>query len=376
MMRLPLLKIAMPAVLAVAAALTVGTVPRADATPSAPALTLHGSWQKLPAAPVSKLPVITVGAWTGRAMIIHGVNFTTAGTRGVTFAYRPATKSWVRLANGPRPASVETTDVAAWTGSRLLVMGLTNGSYNPATNTWRAIARPGMSFGGAVTGWTGRQFLAWGGTCCDSSTRDGIAYNPATNTWRKLPTAPLRARADAAGAWTGRELVVAGGRRLPSKPSTYRDAAAYNPATGNWRKLPQMPTVLPAAGSALWDGKEVLFLSGTSARGLAYRPATNSWRLLPAMPLPRSGFAAVWTGHYALVWGGLSGRFPTWQPPAYGEAYNPATNKWIALPGAPVHGRAYPTSVWTGHQMIVWGGSIPRELTDLTFTDGAAFTPR
>jgi hypothetical protein len=73
----------------------------------------------------------------------------------------------------------------------------------------------------------------------------------------------------------------------------------------------------------------------------------------------RSGFAAVWTGRYALVWGGLSGRPFTWQPPAHGEAYNPAVNHWAALPGSPLHGRAYPTAVWTGRQMIVWGGSIP-----------------
>jgi len=27
----------------------------------------------------------------------------------------------------------------------------------------------GVSLGGAMTGWTGRQFLAWGGTCCQDT---------------------------------------------------------------------------------------------------------------------------------------------------------------------------------------------------------------
>ncbi len=317
-----------------------------------------------------------VSVWTGHEMIIHGIRFVAGSVpRGVTFAYRPAARTWVRLANGPRPATVESTDVAVWTGSRMLVPGLTSGSYNPATNTWRKIARPGFSLDGAVTGWTGRQFLAWGGACCDDTSHDGAAYNPATNTWRKLPTAPLAPRAFASGAWTGKELVVAGGSARHGNGARIRSGAAYNPSTNTWRRLPLMPR-RPVGGPALWDGKEVLFLSTSSARGMAYNPVKNSWRLLPAMPLPRSEFAAVWTGHHVLIWGGLSGHFPTWAPPPHGEAYNPAANRWSALPASPLPGRADPVAVWTGHKMIIWGGNIDRATTTRYFTDGAAYTPR
>jgi len=338
-----------------------------------------GTWRKLPAAPITKSPEGgMVSVWTGHEMIIHGIHFPPAGgIRGVTFAYRPATRTWVRLANGPsRPSAFETTDVAVWTGSRMLVPGQTSGIYNPVTNTWREMALAPMSLYGAVTGWTGHRFLAWGGACCEDTSHDGAAYNPATNTWRKLPTAPLAPRADASGAWTGKELVVAGGSAgHGSGARIFRSGAAYNPSTHTWRRLPLMPR-RPVGGPALWDGKEILFLSTSSARGMAYNPVKNSWRLLPAMPLPRSGFAAVWTGHHVLIWGGLSGRFPTWAPPPRGEAYNPATNQWSALPASPLHGRASPVAVWTGHKMIVWGGNIPRETTTRLFTDGAAYTPR
>ena len=347
-------------VIVAAGALAVGTAPGADAgTASAPA-TLHGTWQKLPAAPVRQVQGSMVSAWTGREMIIHG--------NATTFAYRPATRTWVRLANGPGQPNLQSADVAAWTGSRMLVIGLTNASYNPVTNTWRAIARPGTSMSGAVAGWTGRQFLAWDGVCCDDLTNAGVAYNPATNTWRKIPSAPLEKRVGAKGAWTGRELVVAGGITDDPTFKVFTDAAAYNPATGKWRKLPNTPaTLYPQTGQALWDGREVLFLSTTSARGLAYNPATNRWRYLPAMPLPRRAFAAVWTGHYVLVWGGVTGSDANPTLPAHGEAYNPVRNQWIALPGAPVQGCAGPAAVWTGHQMIIWGVGI---------TGGAAFTPR
>jgi len=353
---------AVPVIIAVGA-LAVGTAPSADAGTASAAATLHGTWQKLPAAPAKQVQGSMTSVWTGQEMIIH--------SNATTFAYRPATRTWVRLANGPGQPNLQSTDVAVWTGSRMLVIGLTNASYNPVTNTWRDIARPGMSMSGAVTGWTGRQFLSWAGVCCEDFTNRGVAYNPVTNTWRDILPAPLQARADAQGAWTGKELVVAGGATLLPKPETFRDAAAYNPATGKWRKLPNMPAVLGEHGQALWDGKEVLFLSSTSARGMAYNPATNRWRYLPAMPLPRRAFAALWTGHYVLVWGGLTGSYTKPLIPAHGEAYNPVTNQLTALPGAPVHGRGYPTAVWTGHQMIVWGG-----YTTTSYFDGAAFTPR
>ena len=353
-----------------AGALAVGTVPSAGAgtAVAAAAATVHGTWQKLPAAPVSTEPGYVVSVWTSREMIVHGIS----GSGGVTFAYRPATRTWVRLSAGPPPLFEETQDVGAWTGSRMLVVGLTNGSYNPATNTWTKIALGAGPLDGAVPhGWTGRQFLAWGGTCCGGYSSDGIAYNPVTNTWTRLPPAPLERRADAEGAWTGKELVVAGGGKH-SASSGFRDGAAYNLATGKWRKIAPMPAALSFPyGPAVWDGREVLFLSTTSARGLAYNPATNRWRYLPVMPLPRVWFTAVWTGHYVLVWGGLLS-INSNQPAAHGEAYNPATNHWTALPGAPIRGRANPVAVWTGRQMIVWGGT--RATT--AYTDGAAFTPR
>jgi hypothetical protein len=94
------------------------------------------------------------------------------------------------------------------------------------------------------------------------------------------------------------------------------------------------------------------------------------------MPFPRADFAAVWAGIQVLVWGGVTGSSPASPVPPPGEACDPATSQWTALPAAPLTGRAFPAAVWTGSQMIVWGGYTTSDNdTSVSYTDGAAYTP-
>jgi N-acetylneuraminic acid mutarotase len=234
--------------------------------------------------------------------------------------------------------------------------------------------------GGAVTVWTGRQILMWGGGCCGDDVAFGAAYTPATETWQRLPASPLAGRQRTVGAWTGTELIIVGGSTADGK--VLRDAAAYNPATRSWRHLPALSE--PCGGAtATWDGSEVLVIGGRGgdwqhayADGVAYNPATNRWRRLPAMEGGRMDHTAVWTGRYLLVWGGRTIRAGSWTAPARGLAYDPASNRWSALPRSPLRGRVGHVAVWTGTQMLIWG-SYPARRTDpeRPFTDGAAYTP-
>jgi hypothetical protein len=98
--------------------------------------------------------------------------------------------TWKLLPAAPVTA-VPGSVVSVWTGREMIIHGSLNGQ--------------------PVTGWTGRQLLIVDGVCCDGSSNGGVSYTPATNTWRDLPNAPLQRRRDARGAWTGKELVVAGG---------------------------------------------------------------------------------------------------------------------------------------------------------------------
>jgi N-acetylneuraminic acid mutarotase len=80
-------------------------------------------------------------------------------------------------------------------------------------------------------------------------------------------------------------------------------------------------------------------------------------------PTARAVHTAVWTGSEMIVWGGGAGAndFNT------GGRYNPSTDSWTAtsLTNAP-SARESHTAIWTGSEMIIWGGwnYPPGELND------------
>ncbi len=70
-------------------------------------------------------------------------------------------------------------------------------------------------------------------------------------------------------------------------------------------------------------------------------------------PVWRSYHTAVWTGAEMIVWGGFNGGtfFND------GGRYHPGTNAWTALPAADAPAsRCQHTAVWTGTAMVIWGG--------------------
>lgn len=100
------------------------------------------------------------------------------------------------------------------------------------------------------------------------------------------------------------------------------------------------------------------------------------WSTLPAAPIPpRQGAATVWTGTELLIWGGASGPQVDVRHND-GAAYNPATHTWRALPAGPLSARDGQSAAWTGTEMIIWGGYDTISATHFHVTaDGAAYDP-
>ena len=81
----------------------------------------------------------------------------------------------------------------------------------------------------------------------------------------------------------------------------------------------------------------------------------DTWTTTSTTNTPTGRFyhTAVWTGSEMIVWGGYNGTdLDT------GGRYNPSTDSWTAMSttNAPA-GRFFHTAVWTGTEMIVWGGT-------------------
>jgi hypothetical protein len=124
----------------------------------------------------------------------------------------------------------------------------------------------------------------------------------------------------------------------------------------------------------VWAGGQLFFWGGDTgyggthhADGAAYDPAADSWRRLSPAPLSeRSSARAVWTGCEVIVWGGYANRGLD-----DGAAFEPTTDSWRMLPEAPLGGRVPVAMVWTGDEVIVWGDmERPNPLGD-----GAAYDP-
>lgn len=100
-------------------------------------------------------------------------------------------------------------------------------------------------------------------------------------------------------------------------------------------------------------------------------PVTEAtWERMPAAPIKgRYHNVAVWSGDEMLVWGGWVGESST---SADGAAFDPRTREWRRLADSPLV-NAHRTAVWTGKEMILWGG----EKGDHEQPDtGAAYNPR
>jgi N-acetylneuraminic acid mutarotase len=316
--------------------------------------------------------------WTGEEMIVWGgINepaYEPSGGR-----YDPVADSWTPTSMIDAP-SLRWFHVAVWTGEEMIVQagnfGVTaGGRYDPATDTWTPTSPVNSADHGegSTAVWTGEEMIVWGGLDEDFVFHfDGGRYDPALDLWHPTGTMNVpTARGLHSGAWTGAEMMVWGGYSY-GYPDT---GALYDPATDAWR-----PTTTTGAlagrenGTAVWTGAGVAIWGGDPdgvpfepGTGALYDPAADSWQqmTITGAPTSRYGHTAVWTGAEMIVFGGIG-------TDTVAKRYRPDTDQWtdattLAAPGA----RDHHAAVWTGSRMIVWGGFI----NDGTTPTGGRYDP-
>jgi hypothetical protein len=189
--------------------------------------------------------------------------------------------------------------------------------------------------------------------------------------WSRIADAPVKDYYITAAVWDGTQMLVV---ITQSDPTSFcRELiAAYSPDDDSWRILTKVPTPVgcfEGSDKPVWTGKELL-LWGIS--NTAYNPETDTWRHLPHPPAGDGGPSViVWTGTQMIGWGGGCCD----EQLSDGAVYTLKTNSWKKLPPSPLAGR-HATGVWTGSEMMIFGGEGSYANGSVTyFRDAAAYDP-
>ncbi len=324
-----------------------------------------------------------VAVWTGSEMIIWGGIvpgqhagdfFTNTGGK-----YDPSTDSWTATNYDPCPGRARFS-YGSMDGHEMIVWGgysydgvdhlwNTGGRYNPGTDSWVATSTANAPDGRDVhtAVGTGSGMIVWGGFDGGNVLNTGGIYNPGTNRWSPLNTTNAPTARESHGAvWTGSEMIIWGGVGTGGYLNT---GGRYDPVTNVWTaasiaNAPSARTV----HSPVWTGSEMIvwggyFLDGSDHylnSGGRYNPNTNSWTRTNTVNAPdgRTTHSAVWTGNEMIIWGGRADPYSGYYFNTGGR-YDPGTDSWIATStiNAP-DGRYGHKAVWTGNEMIIWGGTL------------------
>lgn len=335
--------------------------------------------------------------WTGSEMIVWG-GYTNRGAR-----YNPAIDTWFATSTVGAPVK-RINHTAVWTGTEMIVWGgikqkfgrygrvlNSGGRYNPHTDSWKSITFTGapapLSSHTAI--WTGQEMIVWEGHDKPGSAADVLRlsgrYFPETDTWKPInqTNAPI-GRGGHSAIWTGREMIIWGGYKFleTGEIIPLNTGGRYFPETDTWQSTSLVNAPASRAGHvAVWTGQEMIIWGGTledyrftcESTGARYNPITNTWLAIPdyegscgpSYPAPR--LTVVWTGDEMIIWGG------------YGARYNPKTDTWTPTSNlkSPPEITFDHVAVWTGQEMIVWGGREPRfSHSTVGINSGGRYNPK
>ncbi len=308
-----------------------------------------------------------------------------AGLRLISKTPAPA---WVNGSANEAP-SARSGQSGVWTGQELVIWGgalgtlagtpqysATGGWYQPDTDVWTAIspfAAPSARRSHTAV-WTGSEMIVWGGFSGTGYLADGGRFSLTRQSWHGLSASPLAPREGHVAVWTGTRMLIWSGR---NDVATLMDGALYDPVSDAWTPLTTSGAPATRSGAvAVWTGDRLLVWGGE--RNGTYLGGGAQLRFVNGVPDPvwkpfktvgepafRAAHTAVWTGTQMLVWGGVNDGGPLGE----GAAYDPLKNVWTPLStdGAPA-AREQHSAVWTGSEMIIYGGVTA---TGTTATGGA-----
>jgi hypothetical protein len=314
--------------------------------------------------------------WTGTEMIIWGGLADVGELTGQPVAtggrYSPTDDTWRPLPEQGAPPAMFRPN-AVWTGDEMIVVkSQVCGRYSPTADSWLPMTCYPVNEGVAV--WADARMIVIGYSA------GALAYDPTEDSWSGTLLEGVALRYHHTAVWTGKEVLVWGGQVNGELLST---GFRYDPATG--AALPMSDEGAPERRlfhTAVWTGSRMLVWGGTTSMldgtfqgldtGAAYDPETDTWEPITTTGAPsrRYNHTAVWTGSDLIIYGGSLQN----QPLAPEGASNDRVtfgHPWTQLPSTPLATRESHTAVWTGDEMLIWGGIDGNTYHD----DGARFRP-
>lgn len=358
-----------------------------------PAIADEGTWTPMSTSPLSARDQ-GVAAWTGSEVVIVGGSSTTpCGSASDCLvdlepladgaAYHPATDAWRRIADAPIPF---VRGFATWTGSDLLVLAQQELGgpeallrYEPGSDRWTNLAAPPVP-GFRSMAWTGD---AWVGAHPGVGSPAELLwrYRPAIDSWEAFGGALTEAAPelrDHQVIWTGTDLVLLGSRWGTDPPNGYWEAGVLTDV-GDWRWSEPSDIVNNGGTWVAHDGRAVN-LSAIPVRdeptGGIFDPAAGAWSHLPEGPPSAVDGRSEGTGYH-----GAAGPWVV----SDDRLYDPASETWRAVPprpgrsthpeppdsGTPGWPMAWPAvAVWTGTEVVSWGGRVEVSPTAGVALDG------
>lgn len=304
-----------------------------------PAVKAQGKWEKL--APFPEPAEEILGAAAGGKMYVFAGLAPIWKPMGLVYEYDPETDHWTKKKPMALPSHhVALTEyhgkiyafggfVYPQSGPPAWVPINNSWEYDPAADTWKALAPMPMKRGSPVAVTVGDKIYVIGGagnipgsteTKIDQTTPQMVfgnveEYDPAKNTWRERSPMPTPRNHTAAGVIGGKIYVVGGrvGAAFIGLASDISVVEEYDPATDKWgAPRARMPTARSALGAGVYGGK--MYVAGgeyqdphmmATFRALeAYDPAANTWSVMPPMPVSRHGLAAGVIGNRLILVGG------------------------------------------------------------------------
>lgn len=296
----------------------VNTRPPAIAATDAPSTpTPAPRWQELAEMPTARFG-LAAALYDGKIYAIGGES--SVGVTGANEQYDPATNSWIALA--PKPLPVADINTAA-IGGRIYVPGgrLANSEitaaleiYDPREDDWvrgADLPRPLSAY--ALAAFEGRLYL-FGGWDGQAYANTVYAYDPLQDAWQEHSAMPVE-RGYAGAAVIGGQIFVIGGRNQSGELDL---CYTFDPSIQSgdaWQQVNSLPA--QRAGIAVTSMADRVYVVGgegdplADGAGAVYDQQTGLWTL-EDFDLP-VGFQAgiVIRGQYLEVMGGKQNSAPS-----------------------------------------------------------------